>query len=139
MSKAHRPPPDTTAKRRGVPNLAVAASLALLLAACARAPAGPVWPAFGGDPERGATTITQAGCGACHEIPGVPQATGLVGPPLNHFSRRTMIAGLLPNTPANLIRWVRYPQSVVPGNAMPDATLSEAQTRDVAAYLYSLR
>ncbi len=67
------------------------------------------------------------------------QATGLVGPPLTHFSRRTIIAGLLPNTPGNLIRWIRYPQSVVPGNAMPDAALSEAQTRDVAAYLYTLR
>ncbi|MGI8841779.1 MAG: c-type cytochrome [Caulobacteraceae bacterium] len=117
----------------------VAAASALLLAACARASDAPAWPAFGGNAGRGGTTITQAGCGACHEIPGVPQAVGLVGPPLTHFSRRTMIAGVLPNTPGNLIRWIRYPQSVVPGNAMPDSSLSEAQTRDVAAYLYSLR
>jgi cytochrome c1 len=122
------------------PALAAAATgLALALGACARAPDAPAWPAFGGDAGRGATTITQAGCGACHEIPGVAQADGLVGPPLTHFSRRTMIAGLLPNTPANLIRWIRFPQSVVPGNAMPDAILSEAEARDVAAYLYSLR
>lgn len=63
----------------------------------------------------------------------------MVGPPLNHFARRTIVAGLLPNTPANLVRWIRYPQQVVPGNAMPDAGLDEQQARDVAAYLYSLR
>ena len=32
----------------------------------------------------------------------------------SHFARRTVIAGMLPNTPPNLVYWMRYPQSVVP-------------------------
>ncbi len=65
-------------------------------------------------------------------------ASGLVGPPLIHFSRRTIIAGYLPNTRDNLIHWIQHPQQVAPGNAMPDASLTEKQARDIAAYLYGL-
>jgi cytochrome c1 len=92
-----------------------------------------------GNAQKGAVTITQMGCGSCHSIPGIADADGMVGPPLTHFQRRTIIAGLLPNTPDNLVHWIRHPQSVVPGNAMPDTGLSEKQARDVAAYLYTLR
>jgi cytochrome c len=122
---------------RGQTLLAVAALLAL--GACSREAERPVWPASVGDADRGKSTITAAACGACHQIPGVLHAIGMVGPPLDHFSRRTMVAGLLPNTPANLVEWIRYPQSIVPGNAMPDSKLSDAQAKDVAAYLYTLR
>ncbi len=93
----------------------------------------------GGDPSRGAVEIGRAQCGACHEIPGIASAHGLVGPPLSHFGQRTIIAGLLPNTPDNLIHWLRDPQSVTPGNAMPSTGLDEQQARDVAAYLDALR
>jgi hypothetical protein len=51
-----------------------------------------------GNAERGRQIIEGYGCGACHMIPGVRRANGLVGPPLIYFSRRTMIAGELPNT-----------------------------------------
>jgi cytochrome c1 len=78
-------------------------------------------------------------CGSCHTIPGIQGARGAVGPPLYFFSRRTMIAGELPNTPENLVHWIRSPQSVIPGNAMPDLGLTDTQARDVAAYLYTLR
>jgi cytochrome c1 len=66
-------------------------------------------------------------------------ANGMVGPPLDHFARRTIVAGLLPNTPANLVLWIRNPQQVVPGNAMPAAGLDDQQAGDIAAYLYTLR
>lgn len=92
-----------------------------------------------GDAARGEIVIGRSGCGSCHVIPGIMQANGMVGPPLDHFARRTIVAGLLPNTPSNLVHWIRQPQQVVPGNAMPDAGLDEQQARDVAAYLYSLR
>jgi cytochrome c len=95
-------------------------------------------PALGGDPERGAAVIRQADCGSCHTIPGIKAAEGVVGPPLYFFSRRTYIAGELPNTPANLARWIVDPQSVEPGTAMPPLGLNEQQARDVAAYLYTL-
>jgi cytochrome c2 len=91
-----------------------------------------------GDVENGIALIETAGCGSCHMIPGIEGARGLVGPPLDHISRRTIIAGLLQNTPANMITWLRAPQSIVPGNAMPDLGLTERQARDITAYLYTL-
>ena len=71
-------------------------------------------------------------------IPGIDNARGLVGPPLDHMGRRIFIAGLLRNTPDNLVSWLRDPQAVVPGNAMPDMGLSDEQARDITAYLYTL-
>ncbi len=50
-----------------------------------------------------------------------------------------MIAGELPNTPDNLIRWIENPPSIEPGTAMPNLGLSDKQARDAAAYLYTLR
>lgn len=94
----------------------------------------------GGDPKRGRLTLQSGyGCGACHVIPGVPGAIGKVGPPLTDWAERAFIAGNLPNTPENLVRWVRYPQAVEPGTAMPDLGVSEPDARDIAAYLYTLR
>lgn len=72
-------------------------------------------------------------------IPGIREARGLVGPPLIYFGERTIIAGQLPNSPDNLIRWIQHPQSVEPKTAMPDLGLSEDQAADIAAYLLTLR
>lgn len=93
----------------------------------------------GGDVHRGAAVITQYRCGACHVIPGIHDARGMVGPPLDYFGQRTFIGGEVPNSPENLVRWIRSPKSIEPGTAMPDLGLSEQQARDVAAYLYTLR
>jgi hypothetical protein len=54
----------------------------------------------GGNPQRGAVLIAGLGCGSCHDIPGVRGADGRVGPPLGNIGERTIIAGMLPNTPA---------------------------------------
>ncbi len=91
-----------------------------------------------GDPDRGEKLITSVGCSTCHKIPGIARANGMVGPPLTNFRKRTIIAGMLPNTPDNLVRWLRRPQAVVPGNAMPDIGLSEEDARNIAAYLYTI-
>lgn len=93
----------------------------------------------GGAAIRGKRVIMTKNCGSCHTIPGIPNARGLVGPPLFFFSRRTFIAGELPNTPENLVKWVRSPQSVEPRTAMPTLGLTDQQARDVAAYLYTLQ
>lgn len=93
----------------------------------------------GGDAAAGKQVIQSYGCGACHTIPGVRTARGLVGPPLYFLGRRTMIAGRIPNTPDNLVHWIRDPQAIEPGTAMPTLGLTEQQARDVAAYLYTLR
>ncbi len=93
----------------------------------------------GGDPEKGASVIQKFGCGTCHTIPGIADADGEVGPPLTAMGRRIYIAGKLRNTPANMVRWLRNPQAVVPENVMPNMGLTQEQARDIAAYLYTLK
>jgi cytochrome c len=90
-----------------------------------------------GDATAGARVIRQAGCGACHRIPGIREARGLLAAPLTAFAARSFIAGELPNTADNLARWIRSPRSIEPRTAMPNLGLSETQARDVAAYLYT--
>jgi cytochrome c2 len=92
-----------------------------------------------GSPAHGAELIAEKGCGACHMIPGITGANGLVGPPLTLMGRRIFVAGLLRNTPQNLAAWVLEPQHFVPGNAMPSTGLSESEALDVAAYLETIR
>lgn len=112
----------------------------LAIAGCMNEPAAePYQVTGGGNAAEGRRVIEAKGCGACHTIPGIYTAHGLVGPPLNFFSRRTMIAGELPNSPANLFRWLKDPQSVEPNTDMPDLGLTDEQARDITAYLYTLR
>lgn len=77
-------------------------------------------------------------CAACHTVPGVEGATGLVGPPLAGIAKREIIAGRLPNTPANLRHFLQHPQSVVPGGGMPELGLTPKQSAVIADYLYTL-
>ena len=93
----------------------------------------------GASPDAGKDQIVRYGCGACHEIPGVKQANGLVGPPLSHFGQRGTIAGHFANTPDNLISWVDNPQAMVPGTDMPDLGVTKAEARNIAAYLENLQ
>lgn len=92
-----------------------------------------------GDPQTGAALIRDYGCPACHTIPGIPAADGIVGPPLEGFARRVYIAGEVPNTPDNLVHWIMDPPEMVPSTAMPDMNIPENQARHIAAYLYTLR
>jgi cytochrome c len=92
-----------------------------------------------GNAEHGRQLIASYGCGACHMIPGVHAARGKVGPPLLFFGERTMIAGELPNTPANLETWIENPKQVEPKTAMPNLGVKPDEARDMAAYLYTLR
>jgi cytochrome c1 len=89
----------------------------------------------GADAGRAPALIGDYGCGSCHTISGVRGADGLVGPSLSGFGRRRTIAGRLPNTPENLVRWILDPQRIKRGDTMPDVGLSADQARDVAAYL----
>jgi cytochrome c len=93
----------------------------------------------GGDPARGRLLARQYGCGSCHTIAGVPGANAKVGPPLAGLIERAYVAGVVPNTPANLMMWIRNPQEVDPRTAMPDLGVGEREARDIAGYLYSLR
>jgi cytochrome c1 len=111
----------------------------LLLAGCNEgARTRPYVVATGGNPQYGKQLIRDYGCGACHIVPGIHAARGLVGPPLYFLGQRTMIAGELPNSPGNLAHWIQHPRSVDPKTAMPDLGLTEDQAYDIAAYLYTL-
>jgi cytochrome c1 len=93
----------------------------------------------GGDPDHGSKLVVRYGCVGCHDIPGVPGANGLVGPPLEHIASRVYIGGVLLNNPDNLMRWLKNPPSVDPMTAMPATGLSDRDARDIAAYLYTLQ
>ncbi len=89
---------------------------------------------------RGAQVFESAGCAACHAVRG-SAANGLAGPDLTHVgSRRTLGAGILPNTPDAMVRWIADAQAVKPGNRMPSyKTLSRQDVQAVAAYLGELK
>jgi cytochrome c2 len=91
----------------------------------------------GGDPRRGEALFIQYGCGSCHALNGVRTATGMVGPPLDGVALRVIIGGHLANTPSNMEHWIRDPQHVAPGTAMPDLKVGEADARDITAFLYT--
>lgn len=88
------------------------------------------------DGRRGALALHNYGCGACHRIPGVAGADGVVGPPLVNMGQRVYISGGIPNTPENMMRWILAPQQVAPGSAMPDMQVTPADARFITAYLY---
>ena len=92
-----------------------------------------------GNAGTGKHLIYSYGCGSCHRIPGIAQANANIGPPLTEFAYRRYIAGSLVNTPENLFRWIRDPQQIEPGTAMPNLGISERQAHHIAAYLYTLR
>jgi cytochrome c2 len=96
-------------------------------------------PALGGDPEQGRLLLRQFACGGCHSIPGVANASGKVGPPLEHIAKRVYLAGVLPNTPENMAAFIREPAAFAPRTAMPDMGVTEAHVRDMVAYLYTLK
>jgi mono/diheme cytochrome c family protein len=91
-----------------------------------------------GDAQRGQRALFQYACNACHSIPGVTGAPVHVGPSLEGIARRTLIAGTLPNTPDNLVLWLRATQRVKPMTAMPQLDVGEQDARDIAAYLGTL-
>jgi cytochrome c1 len=79
------------------------------------------------------------GCGACHTIPGVRGATAIVGPNLSGIASRSYIAGVLANTPENLVAWIQNPQAIDNKTAMPNLRVGARDAADIAAYLYRLR
>ena len=129
--------PRTRARLRAL-LLPLIASAIMLLAACGVAAHTGV-EAVGGSPSAGKMALQKYACGSCHTIPGVPNAKGLVGPPLNNIGVRRIIAGKLPNTSDQLQHWIQNPQAVWPGNDMPDENISDQEARDMVAYLYTLR
>jgi L-cysteine S-thiosulfotransferase len=92
----------------------------------------------GADPARGYAVVERVGCAACHALPDVAWPKGSVGGPLAGFATRPLIAGRLPNQPDVLVTWLRDAPSLSPQTGMPPMPITDAEARDVAAYLYTL-
>ena len=105
------------------------------------APLAPSPQESAGEPSarRGVHAINQYMCVTCHHIPGIVGANAPVGPPLSGIGSRTFIAGALPNTTENMVRWLRDPPSIDANTAMPALGVTERDARDIAAYLERLK
>jgi cytochrome c len=119
-------------------NSVIAVAMLLLLIGCGDA-GRKAAATTGGDAGRGLSAIARYGCSSCHTIPGVAGAHGLVGPSLAGLSSRMYIAGMLPNVPGNLMRWVKDPKSINEKTVMPNLGVTTQDAADIGAYLYSLK
>jgi cytochrome c oxidase subunit 2 len=108
-----------------------------------------------GNAANGATLMLKGTCIGCHIIRGNPMMVSPVGPNLTHVGSRTTIgAGLFPNDPRHLARWIKNAPKMKPGILMPtigageyDAVrktlslvkLTDAEIADIVAYLNTLK
>ena len=77
-------------------------------------------------------------CTNCHTVRGTA-ADGTFGPDLTHLaSRDTIASGSVKNTPENLFKWIKDPDSMKPGCLMPAMQLSDKQIHELVAYLSTL-
>ncbi len=84
-------------------------------------------------------TFLAQSCVNCHRVRGTI-AKGSFAPDLTHLmSRETLASGMIANTPENLKRWVRDPQSIKPGCLMPAFGLDETKQTSIVRYLQTLR
>jgi mono/diheme cytochrome c family protein len=91
------------------------------------------------DAERGVAAMQQYACTTCHTIPGMVGAAAHVGPPLAGIGDRKYLGGRLPNSPENMVKWIRHPREISPQSLMPDLGVTEEHARDMAAYLLTLK
>jgi len=89
--------------------------------------------------QRGLQLFQSIQCAMCHSVQGTI-AHGITAPDLTHFaSRRTIAAGTLPNTPANLASWIADPHQHKPGVNMPANPMSGEDLAALVAYLGALK
>ena len=93
--------------------------------------------------QQGSQLFLQKGCVGCHTVAGNIGGNSEY-PDLTNFGLRTTVAAaVLENNIDNLTQWITDPQSVKPGNYMPDLWAEddperENEGRAIAAYLLSL-
>ncbi|MCC6177385.1 MAG: c-type cytochrome [Chloroflexi bacterium] len=93
----------------------------------------------GGDPAEGHRLFLAKGCIACHQVRGIPEATGVLGPALTGVASRKMIAGSIPNTPQSLRAWIMSPQRLKSDTMMPNLGLTEPEATNLVALLETLK
>jgi cytochrome c oxidase subunit II len=78
-------------------------------------------------------------CVNCHRVSGT-SAHGTYGPDLSHLmSRQTIAAGMTPNTPLELRKWLTNPQQTKEGCLMPRFGLNAREVELLVDYLATLK
>jgi cytochrome c oxidase subunit 2 len=104
----------------------------------AQAQRAPAKPPADETQTRGQRVFLSSTCVMCHAIQGTP-ANAKMAPDLTHLaSRKTLAAGVLPNTKGHLAGWIVDPQQIKPGTNMPATTLPPADLQALLVYLESL-
>lgn len=85
--------------------------------------------------ERTQIMFRQYACDNCHIIGDMVGPKTHIGPSLENWRDRKYIAGILPNTRQNLVRWIVAPQSISPHTMMPDLDVIEPHAEQMARYL----
>jgi mono/diheme cytochrome c family protein len=139
VTALYRFPNDMRGQRRlsGI-SLWPFAGLPLLALTACKPPEQPRYPVDKALAKEGLAVIEQAGCAACHVIPGIAWPQGRWGPSLRGFNDIGMIAGAVPNTAENLAAFLRNAPAVKPGSTMPAIPISPDEARAAAAYLYGI-
>jgi len=97
------------------------------------------WLAVQAQPATKTSALFDDKCSSCHAIRGTT-ATSHVGPDLTHVGSRVSLAALtIPNSLVRMREWIRDPQRVKPGSAMPAVPLTNTQVNELARYLESLK
>jgi cytochrome c oxidase subunit 2 len=71
--------------------------------------------------------------------PGIPEATGTIGPDLAGFASRAQIAATMDLNAENLTKWIQNPPAMKPGTAMPPLGLSEADVQTLVDWMLTLK
>jgi cytochrome c2 len=70
---------------------------------------------------------------------GIEGATSTAGPSLQGIADRKLIAGKFENQPETMMKWLRDPKLYDPQSGMQNVGITEKESRDIAAYLYTLK
>ena len=88
---------------------------------------------------QGRKVFETSACVACHRIAGT-EAGGETAPDLTHVAgRKSIAAGTLPYSRANLTAWIANPRKFKPGTTMPAVKLATPDLFALTAYLDSLK
>jgi cytochrome c oxidase subunit 2 len=91
------------------------------------------------DAQYGQQVFLLTTCAMCHTISGTT-AGAKTGPDLTHIgSRRTLGAGIIPNTRGNLAGWIANAQTIKPGVVMPPNNLASKDLNALLVYLEGLK
>ena len=100
----------------------------------------PVATAESGDKFGAAKSLFKSkGCVGCHMAPGIPEATGRIGPSLDGLASRAKLAAGLSVNAENLKKWIQDPASVKPDTVMPNLGLNDSEIDILVAWLLALR